>query len=475
MKDLTQGSVTKHLLHMSAFMAVSMVVQTLYLLADLFWVGHLGKEAIAAVGVAGNLNMLVLAMTQMLGVGTTALIAQAAGRKNQAHAELVFNQSCVMSIWIAFALGVLGFLSISGYANAVSADAKTAELAKAYLYWFMPALLLQFPLVSMGSALRATGIVQAPTMFSVISVLLNMTLAPFLIYGTEPWPKLDVVRRILATFVSLPHLGVTGAALATFISILVADLLVFWYFEKKYHYLRFRFSEWRAQFKIWGAMLRIGVPAGAEFVLLFVYILIVYVIIRNFGPAAQAGFGVGARVMQALFLPVVALSFAVSPVVGQNFGGRQADRVRQSIYSGLGLASIVMIVLALITWSAPGAMIRVFSKDPNVIAFGRDYLSIVAFNFVAAGVVFTSSSIFQGLGNTIPPLLSSASRLFIFALPALFLSYRTGFEIKVVWYLSVGSQLLQACINLLLLRHELHKKLKFDDGADFIPASATAA
>ena len=74
MKDLTQGSVTRHLLHMSAFLAVSMVVQTLYLLADLYWVGHLGKEAIAAVGVAGNMTMIVLALTQMLGVGTTTLI-----------------------------------------------------------------------------------------------------------------------------------------------------------------------------------------------------------------------------------------------------------------------------------------------------------------------------------------------------------------------------------------------------------------
>jgi len=89
--------------------------------------------------------------------------------------------------------------------------------------------------------------------------------------------------------------------------------------------------------KIWGAMLRIGVPAGAEFVLLFVYILIVYVIIRNFGPAAQAGFGVGARVMQALFLPVVALSFAVSPVVGQNFGGRQPIAFGTRLSQDLGL------------------------------------------------------------------------------------------------------------------------------------------
>src|SRR5436309_13137827 len=100
MKDMTTGSVTRHLLHMSAFMAVSMVAQTLYLLADLYWVGHLGKEAIAAVGLAGNLTMIVLALTQMLGVGTTTLISHAAGERDQLRAEVVFNQSSGMSIFV---------------------------------------------------------------------------------------------------------------------------------------------------------------------------------------------------------------------------------------------------------------------------------------------------------------------------------------------------------------------------------------
>src|SRR2546423_2664029 len=459
MKDLTQGSVTKHWLHMSAFMAVSMAVQTLYLLADLFWVGRLGKEAIAGVGVAGNLTMIVLALTQMLGVGTTALISQAAGRKDQPHAELVFNQSCMMSILVALALGVFGFFSMDSYANALSADAQTAALAKSSLAWFLPAMLLQFPVIAMGSALRATGIVQAPVIFQVISVVLNMVLAPFLIFGIGPFPKL----------------GVTGAALATFIAIVVGALLIILYFEKRFRYLRFRFAQFKPQIKIWASMLRIGVPAGAEFILLFFYIMIVYAIIRNFGPAAQAGFGVGARVMQALFLPVVALSFAASPVVGQNFGGRRADRVRHSVKSGLGLAAGVMLVLAVITEIFPRTMIGFFSKDAAVIQFGSDYLRIVAFNFVAAGIVFTSSSMFQGLGNTIPPLFSSASRLILFALPALLLARTPGFDIKLVWYLSVGSQLLQAGINLWLLRRELHRKLRFEDGTDFIPASATAS
>src|SRR5438552_4475956 len=231
MKDLTQGSVTKHLLHMSAFMAVSMAVQTLYLLADLYWVGHLGKEAIAAVGVAGKLMMIVLALTQMLGVGTTTLVSQAAGRKDQPRAELVCNESCVMSILVGLALGVCGFLLRDAYCESLSADAATAALAKSYLLWFIPALVLQFPLVALGSALRATGIIKPTVGLQVLSVLLNIVLAPLLVFGIGPWPRL----------------GVTGAALATFISILVADVLMLLYFERKYHYLRLRFAQWPPQ------------------------------------------------------------------------------------------------------------------------------------------------------------------------------------------------------------------------------------
>jgi MATE family, multidrug efflux pump len=458
MKDLTQGSVTKHLLHMSAFLAASMLVQTLYLLADLFWVGHLGKQAIAAVGVAGNLTMIVLALTQMLGVGTTTLISQAVGRKDQSRAELVFNQSFVMSILVGLGLGFVGFLARNPYCQSLSADALTAALAKSYLFWFIPALVLQFPLIALGSALRATGIIKPAVGFQVLSIVLNMVLAPLLIFGIGPWPKL----------------GVTGAALATFISILIADLLMVVYFEKRYHYLRFRFPLFYPRIKIWWGMLRIGVPAGAEFVLLFIYIMVVYGIIRGFGPAAQAGFGVGARVMQALFLPVVALSFAVSPVVGQNFGGRHGDRVRHSVYSAIAIAALTMFLLTVVTWIVAPWMIRGFSRDPRVIAFGSDYLKIVAFNFVAAGVVFTSSSVFQGLGNTLPPLLSSMTRLFLFALPAVLLARTPDFQIKYVWYLSVASQVVQACINLLLLRRELRIKLAFNGAETLMPGGATA-
>lgn len=458
MKDMTQGSVTRHLLHMASFMAVSMVVQTLYLLADLYWVGRLGKEAIAAVGLSGNLMMLVVALTQMLGVGTTTVISQAAGRKDQASAETAFNQSMVLSLMVALLFGICSFPFRQQYSQSLSADSLTASLAVNYLLWFIPALMLQFPLVALGSALRATGIIKPAVGLQVLSVILNMIFAPLFIFGVGPFPKM----------------GVAGAALATFLAILIANILTIIYFEKSFRYLRFRVSQWRPRLKVWWSMLRIGLPAGAEFTLMAVYIVVVYAIIRGFGAAAQAGFGVGARVMQAMFLPVIAVAFAVGPVVGQNFGGRRADRVRQSFYSAVTITCGLMVLLTILSQVASGVFIRGFSKDPSVIAFGSEYLQIISLNFVAMGVVFTSSSVFQGIGNTWPPLIASATRLFLFALPATYLSRLPGFYIKQVWYLSVASILFQACVNLLLLRREFRRKLVFPEPDSIAPAGSAS-
>src|SRR5215203_6036671 len=102
MQDLTTGPLTRHLLKTTSFMLVTMVFQTLYFLIDLYWVGRLGTDAIAAVGIAGNLTFIVLALTQMLGVGTTAVVSHAVGRKEHELARLLFNQSQVLAMLTGF-------------------------------------------------------------------------------------------------------------------------------------------------------------------------------------------------------------------------------------------------------------------------------------------------------------------------------------------------------------------------------------
>ena len=158
MKDLTAGRVGGHILQLSTFIALSTLFQTLYFLADLYFVGRLGKEAIAGVALAGNLMMLVLALTQSLGVGATSLIAQALGRKDRRAGRARCStrpwccrtSSAWASAWPTFALRDV-------YARWLAADAVTAELGARYLDWFVPALFLQFVMVAMGAALRGLG------------------------------------------------------------------------------------------------------------------------------------------------------------------------------------------------------------------------------------------------------------------------------------------------------------------------------
>src|SRR3954466_2008453 len=157
MQDLTTGSVTRHLLKTSSFMLVTMVFQTLYFLVDLYWVGRLGKESVAAVAVAGNLTFIVLALSQMLGVGTTTVVSHAAGRKERDRAVLLFNQSQVLSMVCGAAFLVVMMLLRIPYTRGLAADATTAALAADYLLWFVPAMSLQFAMVAMSSALRGTG------------------------------------------------------------------------------------------------------------------------------------------------------------------------------------------------------------------------------------------------------------------------------------------------------------------------------
>src|SRR5688500_9148717 len=183
MQDLTTGPVSRHLLKTTGVMLVTMIFQTLYFLVDLYWVGRLGTNAVAGVAIAGNLTFVVLALTQMLGVGTTAVVAHAAGRKDHAEALLVFNQSQVMALVTGALFLVAGMAGRWAYARAMSADAATAALAADYLTWFVPAMALQFAMVAMGSALRAIGNFKTGTVVGTVTVVINMICAPILIVG----------------------------------------------------------------------------------------------------------------------------------------------------------------------------------------------------------------------------------------------------------------------------------------------------
>lgn len=449
MRDLTEGSIPKHLLELAAPIAAGMLFQTLYYLVDLYFVSTLGEAAIAGVGAAGNLQFLVIAMTQILGVGTMALIAHAVGRKDQADANLIFNQSLLLSALIGLILLTAGFALIGPYMRTLGADAATTAAGISYLRWYLPGMALQFAIVAMASALRGTGIVKPTMLVQIVSVLLNAVLSPILIVG----------------WLTGRPLGVAGAALATSISVAVGVALMWLYFVRLEKYVGFDPAMFRPRLAAWRRILGIGLPPGGEFALLFLYMAVIYWVIRDFGAAAQAGFGIGIRVTQAIFLPAMAVAFATGPLAGQNFGAGRLDRVRATFGSAMWIGSSIMFVLTLLCQWRPDLLIRGFTDNPDVVAVGAEYLRIVSWNFVATGIVFTCSGMFQALGNTLPALASSALRLIAFALPAIWLAGRGGFALRDLWLLSVATAILQALVSLGLLRGEARRRAHFPSSA----------
>ena len=443
MQDLTTGSLTSHLLKTTSFMLVSMVFQTLYVLVDLFWVGRLGTDAIAAVGLAGNLSFIVVAITQVLSVGATTLVSHASGRKDQERAIFLFNQSQVLSIVVGVIFLAVAMTLRHQYAVSQSASEGMRIATEEYLLWFIPAMALQFAMVGMGAALRGTGNFKPGMWVQSGTVIINIILAPFLIFGWGPFPEM----------------GVTGAAVSTFVAVVVGVVWICFYFIDAKAYLRFHFAHWTPQFKVWWDMLKIGLPAGAEFAYMGIYMGVIYAITKPFGAAAQGGFTIGLRIVQSVFLPVVALGFAVAPVAGQNYAARKGDRVRSAFKTAASLAAGAMLITMVVIYLGAEQLMGIFTKDAEVTAVGVEYLHVVVLNFVASGITFVSSSMFQALGNTIPPLMTSTVRLLISVIPAIFLSRVAGFHLTWIWYLSALSVILQMAANLILIQREFRLKL----------------
>jgi putative MATE family efflux protein len=455
MNDLTKGPVTRHLIKTTSFMLVTMVFQTLYFLIDLYWVGRLGTQSVAAVGIAGNLTFFVLALSQMLGVGTTTLVSHAAGRKDHEGALLMFNQSQVLSMITGLVFLVVGLALTPVYARSMSADPETARQAIQYLLWFIPAMALQFALVAMGSALRGVGNFKPGMVVSTATVIINIILAPFLIFG----------------WVTGYAFGVAGAAVSSLVAVAVGVIWLSAYFLKKDAFLRFVIADCKPRFDLWKKMLTIGLPAGFEFALTAVNLIIVYAITRPFGAAAQAGFGIGMRVLQSGFMPVVALGFSVAPVAGQNFGAKQAQRVKDTFKDGALMAAGAMLLFGVLCYIIPEQLVGIFSSDHEVIAIGTEYLRIVSWSFVGSGVIFVASSMFQAMGNTVPALVASSARMIVFAVPAFILSGVVGFQLRWIWYLSVAAVVFQLAMSLTLLRMEFRKRLQFEP----VPESPVSA
>jgi Na+-driven multidrug efflux pump len=226
-----------------------------------------------------------------------------------------------------------------------------------------------FPMAAAGSGLRATGVVQPGMAVQSGSVVLNAVLAPVLVAGWGTGHPLGVAGAGLASTVA----NVTGLAVLLFVLPRVQSFL----------HIKWRLCV--SNLAAWRKLAAIGLPAAGEFFMMFVIVGVVYRVIRPFGPEAQAGFGIGSRVMQSIFLPAMAVAFAAAPVAGQNFGARAYAHVRSTFRHAALIGVVVMLTLTGLCQIRPDLLVAPFTQDANVAAQAVTYLQIMSWNFAGTG------------------------------------------------------------------------------------------
>ncbi|MET3360908.1 putative MATE family efflux protein [Bradyrhizobium japonicum] len=380
MKDLTNGSIVRHILAMAPPIMAGMISIMVCQLVDLYFVSGLGDAAVAGVAAAGNAGFLVNGLMQVLGVGAGALIAHAVGRKDRSDANLIFNQAIVLSVLFGLLTLLAGAALSRAYMRSIAADQATIEAGTTYLLWFMPALALQFATQVMGAALRATGIVRPTMLVQAFAVAINIALAPVLITG---WGTGHA-------------LGVVGAGLASSIAVAIGVLALLAYFRKVERYVAFNPAQWRPQPHHLKRILNVGLPAGGEFAMMFIFMAVVYYVLRDFGAAAQAGFGIGQRVLGLINMPALAVGLAAGPIAGQNVGAANAARVRETFLKAALIVTIVMTGFMTLAQVKPELLLAGFSNDRETMDIAYLFLRIISLNMVAQGLIFTCSSMFQG-------------------------------------------------------------------------------
>jgi len=254
-------------------------------------------------------------------------------------------------------------------------------------------------------------------------------------------------------------LGVAGAGLASSIAVAAGVLMLLLHFRKVERYVTFRPAQWRPRLSQWKRILSVGLPAGGEFVMVFIIMGVGFYVLGVFGPAAQAGFGIGTRLLGLIQMPGLAIALAAGPIAGQNFGAGNGARVRETFVKAALIATAVMIVFLVLAQLMPGLLLAGFSQDQETVAVASLFLRIVSLNMLVQGLIFTCSSMFQGLGNTKPVLWTSVVRVLTYSMPSIWLSTWPGFRMEHVWYLSIATTMVQAALSIWLLRREFNKRL----------------
>jgi putative MATE family efflux protein len=444
-QDYTAGNLNRAILLLAIPMVLEMVLESLFAVVDVFWVGRLGANSVATVGLTESLLSLVFAVGIGLAMSTTAMVARRIGEKDPEDAAIAGVQAIFLGLLVSLSIGIPSFIFAPKLLQLMGASPELVATGSGYARIALGGCGAIVMLFLNNAIFRGAGDAAIAMRLLWVSNIINLILDPCLIFGLGPFPKL----------------GVTGAALATFTGRSIGVLYQFYRLLKGTERIHVLARHIRIRVDVLWRLVRVSTTGILQFAIAHTSWIGLVRIISSFGASALAGYTVAIRIIIFVILPSWGLSNAAATLVGQNLGAKKPERAEQSVWR-TGLYNVIFlgtIGVFFIFFATPA--VSLFIHDPAVVPIAATALRILSCGNIGYAYAMVMLQSFNGAGDTITPTIVNFFGFWMFQIPlAWWLSYRAGMQEHGVFLAIVLSECSIAAASVLLFRRGRWKQQK---------------
>jgi putative MATE family efflux protein len=400
-QDYTGGSLNRAIFLLAVPMVLEMVLESLFAVVDVAWVGRLGADAVATVGLTESMLTLVFSVGMGLSLSTTAMVARRIGEKDGEGAAVAAVQAIFLGLVVSLSIGLPCLLFAPDLLRLMGATEGIVAIGSGYTRICLGGSFAVLLLFLNNAIFRGAGDAAIAMRLLWVSNILNLILDPCLIFGWGPFPRL----------------GVTGAALATLIGRTIGVAYQFYRLLKGTERIRILARQLRLEFEVLGRLLRVSLTGILQFAIAHTSWIGLVRIVSSFGAAALAGYTIAIRIVIFVILPSWGLSNAAATLVGQNLGAGKADRAetavwRTGLYNMMFLGGVGVFFIA---FAEP--VVRLFIPDPQVVPLGAACLRIVSYGNLGYAYFMVMMQAFNGAGDTLTPTIVNFFGFWLLEIP----------------------------------------------------------
>lgn len=427
-QDFTSGSLKRAILLLSIPMVLEMLMESIFAVADIYFVSRLGADAVATVGITESLITIVYAIGIGLSTATTAIVARRIGEKDSKGASNAAFQAIIAGFIISFAIGIAGIVFSSDILEMMGASEEIVNGYSGYTSIMIGGNMVIMLLFIINAIFRSSGDAAISMRILWFANIINIILDPCLIFGLGPFPEL----------------GIEGAAIATTIGRGLAVVYQFYLLFRGKRRVKLFPKNLKIDFRVIGTIINLSLGGIGQYLIATSSWIVLVRIISIFGSEVVAAYTIAIRIVMFAMMPSAGISNAAATLVGQNLGAGQPLRAERSAWITGGINLLLLGVVGLVLILFPSGFVSFFIGDnPRVIEYGADCLRIISYGFLSYGFGMVMVNAINGAGDTVTPTKINFICFWIIEIPlAYFLAITVGMDENGVYYAIIISETL---------------------------------